>query len=171
MTCRRLLATLLLLIPPVLVAASEKPDLRPALDALITALNEHDFQAVAPFLDPEFAFAGHGGERGRDILRQVVAGYPKDIEGVEIVSQSTGNHTTAQVRMHLTGGESELHEIDFSTSGLLRRADVVKIQFAGHTGAPPKAPRWSGNRRWTRFGARRPGAACSTTACWPPCWC
>ncbi len=146
MNIARLLVLLFVLaLPSAASNAAGQPALEPALEALRTALNDHDFDAVSTYLDHDFAFAGHGGEMGLTIMRQVVAGYPRTIESFEMTEQSTaGGQLTARVLFRLDGGEVESHELLFSEQGLLLKADVVRIQMAAHPGTPGRASPGSG---------------------------
>lgn len=117
-------------------------EIRPeAVAALEEALQRHDYSRVEGHLAPDFEYAGRGGRLAREILRQVVSGFPDGLERIEILrSTAGGEERRMDVRLHGVGdGAAKTLRLD--ARGRLLEAEVARIQLAAHGGGAPAASR------------------------------
>ena len=135
-----------LLMFAIVPASAQSPDsvrIAATLEALRQSVNAHDYAKLEPGLDSTFTYQGQDTDMSRMIMRQVVAGYPKEITAIDILSTSqTGN--TFEVAVSLESqDDSDTRSVTLSADYKIIQADIADIQLGGHgqqTNAPVPQP-------------------------------
>ncbi len=116
---------------------SEKSELQETVDHLESALNQHDFDILRPYLARNFSFSGYEGEMAISIMRQVVDQYPRTIQSITIQNvEDVGHQVRATLEIDL-GEEIEQKELLLTDDFRILQAPIVEIMVAGHSGDHP----------------------------------
>lgn len=120
-------------------SAAASPDytrIEAMLETLQQSVSHRDFGILEPALDESFSYQGQGPDLSRMIMRQVVQGYPHDIDDIAVLSV-TPDDDGWSVRAAVAGPQgSREHLIRLSTEYRIVRADIAEIQLAGHGARP-----------------------------------
>lgn len=123
-------------------AAAAAPDtdrITATLEVIRTSVNARNFDVLEPSLAPAFNYQGREGGLSRLIMRQVVEGYPRQIEAITILGITADERGwSVGIRIDSSDG-AEQREVRLDGEYLVVQADIADIQLAGH-GARPGGP-------------------------------
>jgi hypothetical protein len=129
---KRFLIIILFLASIIANGRANHGNIQQTLDHLKSALNDHEFEQLAPHLATNFSFNGYDGEMGRMIMRQIVNQYPKAITSISIKNiEKSGQQFNVITEFHFQS-ESEEKTLTLSADYKIIRAPIVQIQMVGH---------------------------------------
>ena len=108
------------------------------LESLRQSVNAHDYALLEPSLADDFTYQGSDAGMSQMIMRQVVAGYPRELSAIKIISISEkADAWDVAVRLE-NADDSDQRTIRFTKNYRLLQADIADIQLAGHAPARPE---------------------------------
>ncbi|MEE9167879.1 MAG: pepsin/retropepsin-like aspartic protease family protein [Candidatus Neomarinimicrobiota bacterium] len=107
-------------------------NIQKTLNRLVSALNQHDFDALAPYLSADFSFNGYDGKMGRTIMRQIVAQYPNTIESIMIQKFEEKGQQFIVSAEFVFQSERDIKELILSSDYKIVQAPIVQIQLASY---------------------------------------
>ena len=102
------------------------------LESLRQSVNNHDYAELEPSLAPNFTYQGRDPSLSQMIMRQVIAGYPKDISAIEIIGIAEATDSWDVAVSLETANDSDKRTIRLSKDYRLLQADIADIQLADH---------------------------------------
>ncbi len=107
-----------------------------ALEALRGAVNAHDMSILEPHLDAEYTYQGLPSAASRQVMRQVLQGYPHTLSAITVLGIRP-DEDGWKVAVRLEGsGEAKERSVRLSAAYRIVQADIADIQLGGH-GSPP----------------------------------
>ncbi|HEX6746213.1 MAG TPA: DUF6624 domain-containing protein [Longimicrobium sp.] len=111
------------------------PAMQQAVSALTRALQQKNFEVLAPYLDDGFRVSGMTGPFARQLLAQVVAGGRRAPTAVHVESsRAEGGLVRVDARFAYPEGERPM-ELVLTAAGKFVEIPLVQVQMTG--GAPP----------------------------------
>ena len=107
-------------------------NIQQTLNLLKSALNQHDFDMLKPYLSTDFSFNGYDGDMGHMIMRQIVMQYPRTIESIMIQEFVETDQQFIVSTVLNFQNEKETKELILSRDFKIVQAPIVHIQMAGH---------------------------------------
>ncbi len=121
-------------------ASADAERVAATLEQLRQSINAHDFAAIEPSLDADFTYQGRDARMSRMIMQQVVAGYPRELTAITVLSVSASNDIwDVAVRLE-SADQAEQRNIRLSQNYRLVQADIADLQLAGHPQPLQKPP-------------------------------
>ncbi len=121
--------------------AAQTPDTRtmqPALDALLEALKQKNFDLLAPYLDESFHVGSLPGGMARQVLAQVVNGGIRSASALHVESATQdGANVKVSTRFEFAGGPQTL-DVLFTPAGKIVDLPLFRVEMGGGS-LPPGA--------------------------------
>ena len=105
------------------------------LESLRQSVNAHDYGQLEPSLADDFTYQGRDAEFSKMIMRQVIAGYPKELTAITVLGiKETDEAWDVAVRLE-SAEDSDKRNIRLGKDYRLLQADIADIALAGHSPA------------------------------------
>jgi hypothetical protein len=115
-----------------LAATADEALIKETLETLRLAINAHDYKMLKPSLHEDFTYQGKDPFMSNMIMRQVVEGYPQEVNAIEVLSISPLDDGW-DVKVILAGKEpSKQRQVTITGDYLIRQADIADIKLGGH---------------------------------------
>lgn len=104
----------------------EQPANPPALDALESALNTHDFTLLEPWLDTDYRVSGIPAAFSTQVIQQVVTTYPHTIDVIEITHIQQDAENVLYTVDFVSGQKTREHTLLLSASGKFMEINIFE---------------------------------------------